>query len=177
VGYTLFTHSSGGAARPTSRSATRYASARGRIVVSQADLAGYLGVTAPQVVSLWRQGVLRRVSEDASDYDLREAVRAYIDHLRRRGSGRGEAEREVLEWRAANLRAQNRDWRLAYGRQLGAAIVAGLEDAMARLRARLADVPGAQAAIDDMAAAIARTDVDAAAREAEGGDGEEDDGL
>ena len=168
----------GTTADPTGGSATRWAAKHAPIVVSQAELAAYLGISGAQVVALWRQGLLTRAAAGASDYELKPNVRAYIDRLRaRHASNKGEAELELTRLRAEELRQRIRDWRLDYGRRVAAETANSQASGLAELRARLEAWEGSRHAIEAIDAildALDALDRDAIAQRVEGARAEED---
>ena len=164
----------GTTADPTGGQATRYAAKHAPIIVSQAELAAYLGISGAQVVALWRQGLLTRAAAGASDYELKPNVRAYIDRLRtRHASTKGEAELELTRLRAEALRQTIRDWRLDYGRRVAAETANSMASGLAELRARLESGQDGRPAIEAILDALDALDLDAVAQAVEGAQAQE----
>ena len=59
-------------------------------IVSTATLAGYFGVTARTIENLASSGVLVRI--ERGQFNLKDSVRRYCDHMRKQASGRAGAE-------------------------------------------------------------------------------------
>jgi phage terminase Nu1 subunit (DNA packaging protein) len=121
-------------------------------LVTALELATCLGVRDSLVTDLARNGILPRVGGSrAHRYPLRQAVRAYCDHLRKGGRGRSQTTPEMeaaklalTEANAAKVQLQNDR---AAGRLLDAQHVRAEWLALAAdLRSRLLAVPGRVAA-------------------------------
>lgn len=156
--------------KPTSASASRFnLQAMEQIIVSQNELASWLGITNTQCIALWRQGILKRVGEATSDYNLKENVRLYIQRIKSRSTATEKAELELenLKQRNENLRMRNRDRRIEMGRQIAGNIVGALGTAMSELRSTLTGIPEAIRAIDHMTEQIGKANVEVAVEAAD----------
>lgn len=132
------------------------------MAVTGAELADFLGVTAPAVTQLKKSGVL--ATDEDGRYDLRDSVRAYCSQLRQRKTPKGEQavnlEASLAFWKVENEKQKNLQWRVRYGQSIGSAILAQLANAVSALRSELSGDSAACAAVRSLQDAIGRVDLD-----------------
>lgn len=151
------------AKKPTSKSAERFDIQQfENIIVSQAELASFFGISASATVQLYRQGVLHRV-EGTCDYNLKENVRLYVAHCKSKhagAAGKAELDMALTKQRIENLKLKNRDYCISLGAEMASGILHGLADAMSKLKETLGKHPDAKKAIDKMISSISKLDAE-----------------
>jgi phage terminase Nu1 subunit (DNA packaging protein) len=92
-------------------------------IVSAAELADFLGITANRIHALARQGALPRTT--AGHFDFAPAVRAYIEHLRAGQLGRPSSNPELNAEKVRLARASAEKVELANAKVRGALVPVG----------------------------------------------------